>query len=115
MLVLEYGEYSNLPVNLKVKATESIIGLNISRIRLYLDLISFWETLDFYLHTQIRIFRKIFQSTEIGLLLVIKWTVVFVQEKLIFLFSESFQLTHRISVMWSLDSNDCLGIVAIAR
>ncbi len=109
MLVLEHGEFSILSINLKVETAKSVIGLHSSRIRLYRDPVPFWESLDFNLNMQIGILREISQPTEISLLFVIEWTMVVMQKKFIFLFSEPFQFTHGISIMLSLDFNDLLG------
>jgi hypothetical protein len=92
-----------------VETAESVIVLHVSRVRLYRDLVPFWKTLDFNLNTQIGILCEISQPTEISPLFIIKWTMMVMQKKLIFLFSESFQFAHGISVMLSLDHIDLLG------
>ena len=71
MLVLENSEFNILPINRKAEKAESVIILHSSRIRLYRDLLPFWETLNVNLNTQIRILREISQPTEISPLFVI--------------------------------------------
>ncbi len=51
MLVLEHGEFNILPINRKAEKAESVIILHSSRIRLYRDLLPFWETLNVNLNT----------------------------------------------------------------